>query len=332
MYLDRTVHDRWQASLRAVPYERELKPGETLRLELAVNRETELLSPEIGVEYGGLVDVADVSTTNPSRFLTTVPFSVQSDGGAFRRTQWPKGLWVASVTLDKVSRVIDEKAGDIAYEEKVTAEEYTTYVVTTNAIDGTVATNRETVVVAVTNLVPVLATAPVPVVKPMTVRLLVHVDAAGAMNLMARARLGGRRLTAAVLPTDAPVLPGSGAFGETATFSWTVGAGSKANPFRHAKHPDHDGKNADFDGPAPDGDDFNNYVATVKPELFSIANSLTLAWDATTAAAWSPEETLSGACTWSLEGLRREGRIWMSGTFKMTRLASEDLKELKEEL
>ena len=49
----------------------------------------------------------------------------------------------------------------------------------------------------------------------------------------------------------------------------------------------HDGKNADFDGPAPDGDDFNNYVATVKPELFSIANSLTLAWDATTAAACS---------------------------------------------
>ena len=332
MYLDRTVHDRWQASLRAVPYERELKPGETLRLELAVNRETELLSPEIGVEYGGLVDVADVSTTNPSRFLTTVPFSVQSDGGAFRRTQWPKGLWVASVTLDKVSRVIDEKAGDIAYEEKVTAEEYTTYVVTTNAIDGTVATNRETVVVAVTNLVPVLATAPVPVVKPMTVRLLVHVDAAGAMNLMARARLGGRRLTAAVLPTDAPVLPGSGAFGETANFSWKVGAGSKANPFRHAKHPDHDGRNADFDGPAPDGDDFNNYVATVKPELFSIANSLTLTWDATTAAAWSPEETLSGACTWSLEGLRREGRIRMSGTFKMTRMASEDLKELEEEL
>ena len=332
MYLDPARHDEWQASLRVNPYARELAPGETLRLRLAVDRERELLASEAGTEYGGVVDVEDVSAGAPSGFRTSVPFSAMSDGGAFRRTQWPKGLWSASVTLDKVGRMIDEKAGDVKYEEKVTEEEYTTYVVTTNAVDGSVATNRETVVIAVTNQAPVLATAPVPVAKPMTLRLLVHVDADGAMNLMQRARFGGRRLTAAALPTDTPVLPGSGAFGEAATFAWTVGADSKANPFRHAKHPDHDGRNATFDGPAPDGDDFNHYVATVKPELFSIANRLTLTWDATTAAAWSPEETLSGTCAWSLEGLRREGPIRMSGTFRMTRLAADDLAELEEEL
>ncbi|MGN0832286.1 MAG: hypothetical protein ACI4RD_01390 [Kiritimatiellia bacterium] len=332
MYLDPVRHDEWQASLRAAPYVCELAPGETLRLRLAVDRERELLAPVAGTEYGGVVDVEDVSAETPSGFRTSVPFSAQADGGEFRRTQWPKGLWSASVTLDRVGRMIDEKAGDVTYEGKVTEAEYTTYVVTTNDVTGTVATNRETVVIAVTNQVPVLATAPVPVVQPMTVRLLVHVDAAGAMNLMQRARFGGRRLTAAVLPTDAPVLPGSGTFGETANVAWTVGASSKVNPFRHAKHPDHDGLNADFDGPAPDGDDFSNYVATVKPELFSIANSLTLTWAASTAAAWSPEETLSGTCTWSLEGLRREGRIRMSGTFTMKRLTSADLAELKEEL
>lgn len=326
MYLDRAVHDRWQASLRAVPYVRELGPGETLRLELAVDRARELLSPEVGVEYGGLVDVADVSATNPSGFRTTVPFSALSDGGAFRRERWPKGLWTASVTLDKVGRMIAEESAE-DYRELVTEEPYDRVEIVDNG-DGTATTNLVRDVITLTNRVPVLATAPVPTPRPMTVRLLVHVDANGAMKLLQRARYASRRLSAAVLPTDTPVLSGSGAFGRSAAFAWTVAAQSKANPFRHARHPDHDGRNADFSGPAPDGDDFDNYLQTVKPELFSVASELSLVWRESTAAAWSPEEQLSGTCAWSLTGLRREGAIRMEGAFTMRRLSSAELADL----
>lgn len=329
MYLDPAIHAAWQPSLRAEPYVRELRAGETLRLKLAVDRERELLSPEAGTEYGGVIDVTDVSTDRPSGFQTSIPFSAASDGGEFRRTQWPKGLWVATVTLDKVGRmVLDSEVEEYETEVAETTYETTRY---EEHADGTVTTNVVTETAIVTNWTPILATAPIPVASPMKLRLMVHVDAAGAMNLMQRARHGGRRLTVAVLPTDTPVLPGSGTFGSSAQFGWTVAETSKVNPFRHAKHPDHDGLNATFDGPAPSGDNFDNYLETVKPELFSIVNKLDLTWDATRAAAWSPEETLTGTCAWSIQGLRREGAVRMSGTFSMRRVSTADLADLRED-
>ena len=287
LYLDPDSHTSWQASLRAVPYARNLLPGETLKLRLAVDREKDLLDPAVGTEYGGIVDVEDVSTEHPSYFKTSIPFSAESDGGAFVRTRWPKGLWVANLTLDKVAYLNAESGGEESSELK-------------------------------------------PVVKPMALRLLVHVDANGAMNLLQRARIGGRRLSAPVLPTDTPVLPGSGTFGAKSTFGWTVAETSKVNPFRHAKHPDHDGLNADFNGPAPSGDDIQNYLQVVKPELFSVLNSLALTWNASTGAGWCPEETLSGACTWRLTGLRREGSIEMTGAFTMHRLSAADLEDFQD--
>ena len=287
LYLDSNSHTNWQASLREVPYERDLLPGETLKLRLAVDRAKDLLDPAVGTEYGGVVDVEDVSTEHPSYFKTSIPFSAESDGGAFVRTRWPKGLWVANLTLDKVAYLNAESGGEESSELK-------------------------------------------PVVKPMALRLLVHVDANGAMNLLQRARIGGRRLSAPVLPTDTPVLPGSGTFGAKATFGWTVAETSKVNPFRHAKHPDHDGLNADFNGPAPSGDDIQNYLQVVKPELFSVLNSLALTWNASTGAGWCPEETLSGACTWRLTGLRREGSIEMTGAFTMHRLSAADLEDFQD--
>lgn len=274
MYLDPNVHTNWQASIRAVPYERELLPGETLNLRLAVDREKELLDPKVGTEYGGVIDVEDISAEHPSYFKTSIPFSAESDGGEFLKTKWPKGLWVMNVKLDKVAQI--------------------------------------------------------PVVRPMELRVLLHVDANGAMNLMERASLGGRRLSAPVLPTDTPILPGTGTFGTSAVFDWTVAEKSKVNPFRHAKHPDHDGLSFDFKRDAPSGDDFNNYMEVVKPELFSIMNHLSLEWDATLGAGWSPEEFLSGTCAWNLTGLRREGPINMTGSFTMRRLTSDDLNALED--
>ena len=285
--LDPARQSSWNAEFAQTGYERELVAGEILELRLAVDRETELLGPS-GTEYGGVITVTDVSPENCSHFQTSVPFSAKSDGGEFRRTKWPKGLWAVDVTLDKVSQMVSESS------------------------DGSSPT-------------PVKAGA------PMKLRLLLHVDSNGAMNLVQRARLGTRRVSAAALPTDQPILPGEGTFGVAATFNWSVAETSRVNPFYHARHPDHDGLKTDFKSPAPSGDDFNNYNSTVKPELFSVENAVAFAWNATTGAAWNPEETLSGTCSWTLTGLRREGGIETTGTFTMKRLSALDLDELKED-
>lgn len=285
--IDPARQSSWNPQFAQTGYERELTAGETLELRLAVDRETDLKG-RVGVEYGGVITVTDVSPNNCSHFQTSVPFSAKADGGEFRRTKWPKGLWAVDVTLDKVSQLVSESP------------------------DGSSPT-------------PMKAGA------AMKLRLLVHVDYNGVMNLMQRARLGTRRVTAAALPTDQPILPGEGTFGTTATFNWTVAETSRVNPFYHARHPDHDGLKSDFKSPAPSGDDFNNYNSTVKPELFSVENALTLAWDDSIGAAWNPEETLSGTCSWTLTGLRREGGIETTGTFTMKRLSALDLNELKED-
>lgn len=312
----------WNAAFRETGYVCELKAGETLALRLAVDREIELLG-SAGTEYGGILRVTDVSPEGCTHFQTAVPFSAKADGGAFRRTKWPKGLWVADLTLDKVSQLLPEEIH--RFETVVSTNTYWEVDEERTPATSNLVTYVET------NEVEVSATTPVAAGAPVKLRLLVHVDYNGVMNLMQRARLGTRRVTAAVLPTDRPVLPGAGTFGVAAAFDWTVAETSRVNPFRHARHPDHDGLRADFKTPAPSGDDFNNYNSSVKPELFSVENAVAFVWNAMSGAAWSPEETLSGTCSWTLTGLRREGGIETTGTFTMKRISALDLDELKED-
>lgn len=107
LYLDRNVHTTWQASLADVPYEKTLLPGETLALNLAVDRSRDMRNAAVGAEFGGRVTVEDVSEENPSAFRTTIPFSICADGGEFQKNMWPKGLWSAAVSLDRVSMLTD---------------------------------------------------------------------------------------------------------------------------------------------------------------------------------------------------------------------------------
>lgn len=290
LYCDAGVSNAvWQTnSLATFPYVRELAAGETLTLRLAVDR-TKLNSPA-GREYGGILEVSDVSTDRCTHFRTAVPFSVLTDGGAYAHTQWPRGLWRTELSLDKVSRFTAASAGP---------------------------------------------TAPTPAGAAMNLRLLLYVGEKGETKLVPRVRLGGRRISAAVLPPERRELEGSGTFGDGEkglTFGWTVGIDSKVNPFRHARHPDHDGLLADFKSPAPSGDDFTNYNKDVKPELFSVSNTVTLTWhDLGTAAPWNPEETLTGECKWRLHGLRHEGEIVTGGTFTMQRISTESLDRMRDE-
>lgn len=288
LYYDAGVSNAvWQTnSLATFPYVRELAAGETMSLRLAVDR-TRLPSKE-GLEYGGILEVSDVSTDRCTHFRSAVPFSILPDGGAYAWTQWPRGLWRTELSLNEVSRFAERKT-----------------------------------------------TQPTPAGAAMNLRLLLYVGEKGETKLVPRVRLGGRRISAAALPPETRELGGSGTFGDGekgVTFAWTVEEKSKVNPFRHARHPDHDGLLADFRSPAPSGDNFDNYNKDVKPELFSVSNTVTLVWENLGAAApWNPEETLTGKCEWRLGGLRHEGEIVTGGTFTMQRISTESLDGMRDE-
>ncbi|NLN02065.1 MAG: hypothetical protein GX174_09215 [Lentisphaerae bacterium] len=280
--------------------EKSLQPGEVWKLTLALNRE-QFAAVAAGTRVGGLLRVEDVD--GGSFFRTTVPLSAVSDGGAAGASAWPAGLWVADVKLDKVTQVV----------------------------------NHSKLVEAI------------PAGGNMTMRLPLHVDREGRMRLLQRVVVAGAangdgtiatalyaghatipaeanqsmRISAVCLPVDQPVIAGEGTFGADARFGFAVGAHSAANPLRHALHPQHDGLAADFQTPAPLGDDFENYVSKVKPELFSIANTIHLTWDVLPAGAapWSPEEKLQGKLSWDFDGLRREGTLRAQGRFTMRRVS-----------
>jgi len=239
-----------------------------------------------------------------------VPVSV-TDNGAQGKGTWPQGLWVAAAELDTVTHI--GEAADVG--------------------DG--------------------KTNDLPSGGKMMVRLPVYVNDDGAMWLLQRYVYGydtngvlqiasgeveldanavppggRRRVSSPFLPTDQPEIAfESGTFGQTAQVAFSVGERSNVNPMRHAQHPQHDGLMADYSGETPSGDDFNNYVSKVKPELFSIKNRIQFNWDETTGKAWDPEETVGGRLTWEFEGIRhgegeQDGTLRASGKFVMKRVAS----------
>ena len=60
----------------------------------------------------------------------------------------------------------------------------------------------------------------------------------------------------------------------------------------------------------------------MKPELFSVKNSILLMLDfAEGAARWDPQETVIGTCTWSFSGLRHEGNLVASGIMTLRRVS-----------
>lgn len=128
-----------------------------------------------------------------------------------------------------------------------------------------------------------------------TVRLYADLDKVPAGSV-------GRRLSTVMMSVENPQVPAaSGTFGGEVAFAWTVGKDARDNPFRHAWHPDHDGLQPDFKTPAPDGDDFKNYEKPVKPELWSIRNSLKLTWDKET--GFDPDGVVCGTAEWTVGGL-----------------------------
>ncbi|MCQ2389897.1 MAG: hypothetical protein MJ240_00625 [Kiritimatiellae bacterium] len=323
----------WTAFLPATPFVKRLKPSETLNLRLALDRSQ--LEGAAGTYYGALLLITDED--GGSNMKVAVPVEAIGDGGAFAQTAWPKGIWLAAAELDTVTFV--------GTPIPVTNETVTV----SNVID---AITKESYVM--TNYHSEVRTS-IPTTEQhaggkMKVRLPLYVDGNGGMTLLQRFWYGRdaagalhviagsansdvpltetRRVSTAFLPTDQVKIPAaSGAFGTTATFPFVVAETSNVNPMRHALHPQHDGKRFDFKTPSPSGDDLDNYQGTIKPESFSITNTVNFTWKTSQGTTWSPDETLSGRLIWEFGGLRHEGTIRASGPFVMKRIGAVSLEK-----
>lgn len=290
------VNVAWQElSTGGAALTRTLATGETWRVSLAVDR-TKLLGT--GAALGAILEIAE---TGGTEMRVDVPVAVSD---VTRADAWPRGLWACDLALDKVTR----------------------YVKDTKAVEGVAAGGT------------------------MKLRVYAFVADDGAVSLLPRVTVAGqksedgtitrtlygpgatlptgldyaRRLSSAALPVDMGVVAAAGgsSWGTRASFAYKIAATSGSNPFRHPLHPMFDGKDANFEPLAYDGDDFGNYAKTVKPELFSIGGELVLEWDATDGSAWNPEETMTGKCSWIYTGLMRQGPVTASGTFAAQRVVA----------
>lgn len=317
----------WADVSPSFPFSKSLEPGETLKLELALDRS--VYASPAGTRYGALFEFKDVD--GGSKMLVEIPVETTSDGGASAQTAWPKGVWIASAKLTNVSFVGVDTADDPKKYEHGDPKEASGY--EENEADG----DGKDVDIPISDI---------PAGGEMEVRLPMYVDGNRAMTLLQRfsygrdaegtlhayagtvtnfpVKLSGvSRVSTAFLPTDVPLVHAgqSSLFGGTATFPFTVAEHSGVNPMRHAYHPQHDGLDFDFRDKAPTGDNLANYISTVKPELFSITNAVTFTWDETAGTSWNPDETLTGTLVWEFTGLRHEGALRASGKFTMKRIS-----------
>ena len=250
-----------------------------------------------GTEYGAILTIEDPEGSKMRVRLPIVVVDVPQDDVAY-----PTGLWVGEIALSQVSGIDDA------------------------------------------NAIPVQAGG------TLKMSVMMHVDANRKCKLLQRVAVGidtngtarlfreladvppeveePKRLSTVMMSVDTPVVAAAdgSAFGNDADFTWTVAPTARDNPFRHAWHPDHDGKKADYSGPAPSGDDFANYASPIKPELWSISNRLDFSWhelgksELPVHFPYNADETTTGVVTWEVWGLIAKGPIKSVGTFYLRRI------------
>ena len=250
-----------------------------------------------GTEYGAILTIED---TGSSKMRVRLPIVVL--GESQETVSYPTGLWIGEIALTQVTMIDD------------------------------------------TNSIPVTAGG------TLKMSVMMHVDADKKCKLLQRIVAGvdtngtarlfkdfanvppeveePKRFSTVMMSVDTPVVEAAdgSAFGDDTAFTWTVAPTARDNPFRHAWHPDHDGKKADYNGEAPSGDDFNNYASPIKPELWSISNRLDFSWhelgvrDLPKHFPYNADETTSGVVTWEVWGLVAKRPIKSVGTFTLQRV------------
>ena len=246
-----------------------------------------------GKEYGAILVIEDMGA---SKMRVRVPITVAESESA-ETVKFPVGLWSGYIQMETVSRLDDPlpvKAG------------------------GTLKMNV---------MMHVAANGTVKLLQ----RVAAGVDTNGTPRLFRELESvppsveNARRYSTVMMSIDTPVVEGAGEFGKGLVFDWTVGERAADNPFRHAWHPDHDGKTADYKGETPSGDDLGNYAGIVKPELWSIGNRMEFSWhknndpNADVDFEWTPAEKTYGFVTWTVSGLTAKEPIKSVGVFVLQR-------------
>ncbi len=280
-------------------FQRTLAAGEEWTLPLAVDR-TGMSEDQA---YGGILVCADAAGGR-----VEVPLEAEHGQADARHALWPSGLWVGKANLNQVSQVLSDGT----------------------VVDGSKAGGD------------------------LEFRLILHVDVDKRCRLLQRVIIAGTEETngtwnASLYVDEAKVPIGVqsarissvafgidnknieweetfGGFGDRLRFTSVITSDDPVNPFRHPYHPAHDGLDARFETKLPTGDNPRNYIGAIKPELFSISNTVTLAWTNAPAAGggsalWNPAEKVTGDVYFQVDGLRREGPILMQGLFEMRRIS-----------
>ncbi len=249
-----------------------------------------------GVAYSAVMQIEDLGGT---QMRVRIPVTVEektADEAAF-----PTGLWAGYIQMETVSSLTNE---------------------TPTAAAGTLKMN-------------ILVHVPENGTPQLLQRVAAGVDSAGNMRLfkeLSSAKAfceNPRRLSSVMMSVANPIVDASGytTFSNQLQFVWTVDANARDNPFRHAWHPDHDGKTADYSGYVVSGDDLGNYVNPVKPELWSVTNTLYLSWHKLNNPTedidfeHNPNEVTAGFATWTVGGLLSSGPIYSMGIFYLKRIA-----------
>ena len=307
--LKRKVRDEhgdesWTNVTEGVSWDVELAPDAFAPQKFVIDRT--LMTA--GTTYAAVMQIEDLGGT---RMRVRIPVTVEEKSA--EEAAFPTGLWAGFIQMETVS--------------------------------------------SLTNATPTAAAG------KLKMNILVHVDANGGARLLQRVAAGvdadgkmrlfkelesakaacenPRRLSSVMMSVDTPVVAASAhtTFGDQLQFAWTVDAKARDNPFRHAWHPDHDGKTADYSGDVVSGDDLANYVNPVKPELWSVTNTLYLSWHKLNNPTedvdfeHNPNEVTAGFATWTVGGLISnrqidaegktvsDGQINSIGVFYLKRLA-----------
>ena len=246
--------------------------------------------------YAAVMQIEDLGGTQMRVRIPVTVGEKSEDASAF-----PTGLWAGYIQMETVSSLTNE---------------------TPTAAAGTLRMN-------------ILVHVPESGAPRLLQRVSAGVDATGKIRLfkeLSSAKAvceNPRRLSSVMMSVANPIVDASAhtTFGNQLQFDWTVGATARDNPFRHAWHPDHDGKTADYSGDVVSGDDLSNYVNPVKPELWSVTNTLYLSWHKQNNPTedvdfeHNVEETTAGFATWTVGGLISNGPINSMGIFYLKRIA-----------
>ena len=276
--------ESWTNVTAGVSWDVELAPDALGTQKFAVKRAD--MTP--GVAYSAVMQIEDRGGT---QMRVRIPVTVEEKSA--EEAAFPTGLWAGYIQMEAVSSLTNE---------------------TPSAAAGKLKMN-------------ILVHVPENGTPQLLQRVAAGVDAEGKLRLfkeLSSAKTvceNPRRLSSVMMSVDNPVVDASihTTFGNQLQFAWTVDAKARDNPFRHAWHPDHDGKTADYKGDVVSGDDLGNYVNPVKPELWSVTNTLYLSWHkqnnptADVDFEHNPNEVTAGFATWTVGGLISNRQIDAEG-------------------